>query len=98
MNKLVIKGAFYFDNSSDTILMPHYTGEFSIVDCNTYEKMSELKSRYDKDYIKSVKDDYIELDGVKYYSTEYSPCAVSDDWDLLSDLSELNHLEEDFNF
>jgi len=56
-----------------------------------------LKDRYDEDYIESVIDDYIEYNGEKYYYAEYSPHNVGD-WELLSDLSKLNHLEKEFEF
>ena len=100
MNKsiLVIKGAFYYDNDSDTILMPHYTGEFSVVDCDEYIKMEELKETYDESYIENNKDNFIDYEGQKYYFAEYSPRSVTDEWDLLSDLSELSHFEEDYDF
>lgn len=97
MSKLVIAGAFYYDEEDDIILIPHYTGEYSIVDCDRYVTMSNLKERYDKSYIKNVKDNPIELRGKKYYDAEYSPQTV-EDWELLSDLSKLRHQEENYNF
>jgi len=95
--KTVIKGAYYYDRDSDTILMPHYTGEFSIVDCNSFEKLEELENTYNEDYIKEAKESPIEYEGKNYYSTEYSPYHVGD-WELLSDISELSFIEENFDF
>ena len=45
MTKLVIKGAQYFlsDPAGDAILIPHYTGEFWIVDCDEYLTEQEIK-------------------------------------------------------
>lgn len=95
--KLVIKGAYYYDRESETILIPHFTGEFCIVDCSTFEKMDSLKDRYDDAYIDDVKDSPTDFEGEQYYSTEYSPQTVGE-WELLSDLGNLEHLEEDYDF
>ena len=95
---LVVKGAYYYDRGSETILMPHFTGDFHTVDCTEYEKMEVLEGEYDKSYIDRVKDDFIEFEGEKYYYAEYSPRCVDDDWELLSELSELEHGEENFDF
>ena len=89
---LVIKGALY-KADEDTLVKPHFTGEFGIVDCTRYFTKEELESRYPEWFIKQNKDDYIIEDGIKYYYAEYSPMTVDDDWELLSDLSELNHIE-----
>lgn len=91
--KTVIKGAVY--KRENDLVIPHQTGEFSIVDCDNYVTMEELKADYDEDYIKEVEDNYIEYEGVKYYYAEWSPEHVTDDWELLSDISELRM--EDIN-
>ena len=93
----IIAGAYYYDIESDTILIPHYSGGFWMVDCNQYVKIEELKDRYNKDYILSVKDDFITYNREKYYNAEYSPWTVGE-WKLLSDISELKHIENDFDF
>ena len=95
--ELVIKGAYYHDRESDTILIPHFTGKFGIVDCTRFKKMEELKEEYDESYINQVKDDPVIFEGEKYYDAEYRPLYI-EDWTLLSDLSDLEHLEEDFDF
>jgi hypothetical protein len=95
---LVIKGAYYFDRGNDTILVPHFTGDFWIVDCDKYVNMERLQEIYDDSYIDGVRDNCIEFEGEKYYHAEYSPYNVDKDWELLSDLSELEHLEEDYDF
>ena len=91
--KTVIKGAVY--KRENDLVIPHQTGEFSIVDCDNYVTMEELKADYDEDYIKEVEDNYIEYRGIKYYYAEWSPEHVTDDWYLLSDISELRM--EDIN-
>lgn len=95
--KLVIKGAYYYDRNSNVILIPHFTGEYCIVDCDRYIIMSELQGIYDESYINQVKDNPIMFEGIEYYYAEYSPQHI-EDWELLSDLSDLQHLEENFDF
>ena len=86
--KTVIAGAVY--KRENDLVIPHQTGEFSIVDCDNYVTMEELKADYDEEYIKEVEDNYIEYRGVKYYYAEWSPEHVTDDWYLLSEsISEL---------
>jgi hypothetical protein len=46
----IIKGCLYF--SGDMILRPHYSGQFSMVDCEEYLTKEELKDRYDKEHVK----------------------------------------------
>ena len=96
MGKLVIKGAYY--KSGDTILMPHYTGEYGMVDCARYYTEEEMKITYNEQFIQDNKNDYVDVDNVRYYYAEYSPFNVDDDWELLSDLSDLRHTEDSFNF
>ena len=95
--KTVIKGAYYYDRESETILVPHFTGEFYMVDCSRFVKMEELKDRYNDNYIDEVKDSPIEYEGEKYYDAEYSPWSIGD-WELLSDISEVSHLEENYDW
>lgn len=95
--KLVIKGATYYDNESDTILIPHFTGEYIIVDCTQFKKASYLKGMYDKSFLIENKDNYIMYDGKKYFYAEYSPRNIGD-WDLLSDLSDLEFYGDERSF
>ena len=90
--RLVIKGAFYYDKEDDCLLVPHYTGEFSMVDCDRYKLLEDLKESYDDSYIESVKHSFIIYEDKKYYYAEYSPMTVDKNWELLSDLSELHHI------
>ena len=95
--KTVIRGAYYYDKEADVILIPHFTGEFWMVDCDEFTTMEDLEGRYDENYINEIKDNPIYLDGKKYFSAEYSPFTIGD-WELLSDISELFHMEEYFDF
>jgi len=95
--KLVIKGAIYYDREAKTILIPHFTGEYVIVDCTQYILLDNLKDKYDESFILDNQSDPIEFEDETYYYAEYSPWNI-DDWELLSDLSELHHIEEEFNF
>ena len=96
--QLVIKGAYYYDNESDTILVPHFTGEFIIVDCTQYKKASDLKGVYDKQFLIENKENYVMYEGSKYFYAEYSPNNISDEWFLLSDLSNLFFEEQERSF
>lgn len=91
MRRLVIAGAKYY--YGDMIVIPHFTGEFSAVDCDRYLNKGELKEYYSKDFIEENKEDFIEHEGEKYYYAEYSPFHVSEEWDLISDLSDLRFEE-----
>ena len=92
MVRLIIKGALYRVDE-DTLVKPHFTGEFHTVDATRYFTKEELESRYGETFIEENKYDFIEEDGIKYYWAEYSPFHVDEDWELLSDLSELNNIE-----
>lgn len=89
--RTVIKGARYF--TGDRILIPHFTGEYITVDCDEYVTLEELKEDYDKEYVESVEDNYIEHEGEKYYYAEWGPFNVSSEWDLISDISSIGLVE-----
>jgi len=97
MNHLVIQGAFYI--KGDIVLVPHFTGEYSIVDCDEYKTKKQIKSEYSKeDYKRITQESYCTYDGETYYSTgDYSPYGT-EGMELLSDLSKLSHIENDYNF
>lgn len=94
--RLVIRGAYY--KVGDEILIPHFTGEYNMVDCTRYLSKKEILEIYDKSWLKEHKDNYVIVDNVKYYYAEYDTYCIDNDWELLSDLSELEHLETNFNF
>ena len=94
---LVIKGAWYYDKDADTFLVPHFTGDFYIVDSDRYFTMEELKERYDDKYIEENEENYVEFRGTTYYYAEYAPWNT-DSMELYSDLSELYHQEESFDW
>ncbi len=95
--KTIIKGACYFDRENKTVLKPHFTGGFYTVDCTEYITEGKLKERYDQSFIDENKDDCIEVEGATYYYAESSPFLV-EDWELLSDISDIEYTEEDFDF
>lgn len=92
MRYVVIRGAKYF--RGDDIVIPHMTGEYWMVDCDNYVTLEELKDEYDEEYVESVKDNYIEHEGVNYYYAEWGPESVTDDWELISDISSLTLIDE----
>jgi hypothetical protein len=88
--KLVIAGAHYFDG--DSILIPHYTGEYWAVDCTEYKPIRSLMREYPRSYVEEHKNDYIEHDGTRYFYAEFGPFHT-ENMGLISDLSNLtfNH-------
>lgn len=94
--KLVISGAYY--KVGDEILVPNFTGEYNIVDCTRYLLKKEILERYDKSWLKEHKNNYVIVDNIKYYYAEYDSYYIDDNWELLSDLSKLEHIETNFNF
>jgi len=96
--KQIIKGAIYTDG--DELLRPHYSGNFSAVDCTEYKTKDQIKSEYSKEYHKkfSGKDCFfLTYEGIKYFECEYGPFNT-DGMDLLSDLSELEYFDESTEF
>ena len=93
--KLVIKGAWYFDG--EALLVPHFTGEYHTVDCSRFLPIGELEALYDKEFIKIALDFPYTYNNITYYPAEYMPFVIGD-WQLLSDLSELSHTEENYDF
>ena len=92
MTTLVIAGAYYKIEDKDVVVCPHYTGEFSIVDCDVYLNKEDFLDVYDEQYL--FRDYYIEVGGKKYYYAEYKPFYVDENWTLLSDLSKLRYRED----
>ena len=96
MTHLIIAGAFYFKNN--TVLRAHYAGEFMLVDCTEYKTKKQIKKEYSESIAKEfLSEEPIIYDGVKYFQCEYGPWGT-ENMDLLSDLSELRHIEENYEF
>lgn len=91
MKTLVIAGACYYNEEMNAILIPHFTGEYAIVDCDTYFTKKEILERYQKHLWNENKENFVEYEGVKYYYAESSPISVDENWMLLSDLFELRY-------
>lgn len=96
--RLVVAGAYY--KAGDRILVPHYTGEFRAVDCDVFLEKDDLPEYYNETEIESLikNKNYIEVEGIKYYYATYKLYNIDKEWELLSDLSKLKHIEKDFNF
>jgi uncharacterized Zn finger protein (UPF0148 family) len=94
---IIIKGAIY--KCGDVLLRPHYSGEFYCVDCTEYKTKEEIKADYDKKYAKQfIEEGYcLTHDGVNYYECEYSPYNT-EDFELLSDLDEIDFYDEETEF
>ncbi len=96
--KFVIKGALY--QQGDTVLRPHFTGDFFMVDCTEYLTKEEIKGKYSREFAKELTGEdgsYITVDEVKYFQAEYGPYNT-DGMELLSDLSELEYYDEESDF
>jgi hypothetical protein len=94
--KQIIKGAIYTDG--DELLRPHYSGNFSAVDCTEYKTKSQIKQEYDKKTAKVMLSNLcLTYEGEKYYECECNPFHT-DNMDLLSDLSELEYFDEETDF
>lgn len=95
--RLVVRGAYYYNPDDDAIYIPHYTGEYYAVDCDRYLTKKDLSSRYDKKWFKEHKEEYEVYNDIKYYYAEYAPICP-DNFELLSDLSDLCHQEEKYDW
>lgn len=85
---LIIKGAFYFDG--ETILVPHFTGEFSIVDCTEWQTEEYIRNAYSERNAQEFVENGCRYthDGIDYFECESSPYNT-EGLELLSDLSDL---------
>lgn len=97
MSKLIIKGAIYTDG--DTLLRPHYSGEYHTVDCTEYKTEDEIRANYSEEFANECIEESttLEFDGKTYYQCEYSPYHT-ENMELLSDLSDLEYYDEQTNF
>lgn len=96
-NPLIIKGAIY--KSGNTLLQPHFTGQFFMVDCTEFKTKKEIKENYDKSIAKEMlSNQYLTDGGVKYYECQSSPWNCTDDFELLSDLSSLEFINDEYEF
>ena len=93
---LVIRGAYY--KNEDSILVPHSTGDYNVVDCNEYIRKKEWKNRYYEEDWEGNKDHYVKVRGKKYYYAGFRPVYVGSEWEVLSDLSGISHTETDYDF
>lgn len=88
MLRRINKGERYFNG--EEILIPHYTGDFSVVDCDrfvTEEGLEEIG--YSERFIAEAKEEpYIEHEGVKYYPAEYEAYNIEESWELLREAPE----------
>jgi len=94
--KQIIKGAIYTDG--DTLLRPHFSGNFFAVDCTEYKTKKEIKADYSKETAKQMLSNLcLTYEGIKYYECEYSPYNT-EGMELLSDLSEIEYFDEETEF
>jgi len=99
MLPLILKWAIYVYGDGDCLLRPHFTGNFSIVDCTEYLTKKDVKAQWysketEKEFLKWY---YIEYNGEKYYECEFSPYGTGN-MELLSDLSDVDFYDEATEF
>ncbi|MDR6548480.1 hypothetical protein J2810_004570 [Chryseobacterium rhizosphaerae] len=94
---LVINGAVYFTADYNAIVKPQRTGVFWMVDCSEYLTKKDFLSRYSESLFKENKADFIKYEDKKYYYTGFRPIQT-EDFILLSDLSEISHQDEEKEF
>lgn len=94
--KTIIAGLIY--TNGDELLRPHYSGEFSIVDCTEYKTKEQIKDEYSGKALKTMLSGLcLTYEGVKYYECEYSPFST-DGMELLSDIWVVKHYDEETEF
>ena len=95
--QLIIKGAIY--KCGDELLRPHFSGYCYVVDCTEYKTAKRIRQEYDKETAKEVIKNSLCLtfDGIKYFECEYRPYNT-EDFELLSDLSNLNFYDNKTDF
>lgn len=96
-NPLIIKGAIY--KSGNTLLQAHFTGQFFMVDCTEFKTKKQIKEEYSKEIAKGFLSGFhLICDGVKYYKCQSSPWNCTDGFELLSDLSDLIFINNEYEF
>ena len=95
-NPLIIKGGIY--TNGDMLLKPHFSGYFFMVDCTEYKTKKDIKSEYDKETAKDfLSEEPFTYEGVKYWECEYSPHGT-EKMELLSDVSKLEIINDEYDF
>ena len=93
---LIIKGGIYTDGN--TLLQAHYSGYFIAVDCTEFKQKEDILSEYSKEVAEEfLSNEPLTYDGVPYYECEYSPYSTHD-LELLSDISDLEITNSEYNF
>lgn len=98
VNPLVIKGAIY-KNGNVLVRIAHSTGEYYLVDCIEYKTKDDILNEYSDEVGNDFINNNITLyhDGVEYVECEVSP-HYTENFELLSDLSELSVYDENQYF
>ena len=100
-NKLLIRGAYYYSEADDAVYVPHFTGEYWLCDCDRYYNAKDFIDQYGKDKFVELNESgdmvIVHVDDEPYYSAESGPIETGD-FELLSDLSELEYIEQGDRF
>jgi len=95
---LVVSGAFYYSEEYKAVIKCCRTGEFWMVDCIRYIQKRRYIENFGKQSFKDNEDNFVLYEGEKYFSEDGSIPLQTIDFDLLSDLSDLKHEQESYNF
>lgn len=96
--KLIIKGALYLSEGKTMVLRPHYSGEVWIVDCTEFKQRDAILSEYsEENAAEFLENSPVTVQGVDYFECEYSP-HCTEGMELLSDLSNLEFTEDNYDF
>lgn len=88
--RLVIAGARYYSPEDKAILIPHFTGEWVEVGCDSYLTEEDALGIYG-DEVNEVEDDFISHKGVNYFDVGYAVFKPTEKWELLSNLWNLRY-------
>lgn len=94
---LIINGAVYYSAEYNAIIKPLRTGVYWMVDCNEYLTKKDFLSRYSESLFNENKADFIKYENKKYYYVGFKPLQT-EDFLLLSDLSEITHQDNEKEF
>lgn len=96
--KLVINGAYYYSEQFGCVVMVCRTGEFWVVDCNRFFLKENYIEKFGEEQFIENEDDFIMYDHEQYFSDNGSIPLNTEDFELLSDLTDLRHNETEYGF
>lgn len=94
--KTIIKGAIYKDG--DELVRVHFTGEFWMVDATEFKTKDAIQEEYHTEFADTcLQNTMLTYEGIGYFECESSP-HHTENFELLSDISELEFYDYETNF